>query len=283
MGLLTPNINDIPSRSNVELSCDFCGKHFFRMRKYVSEDIKANPRHPFYCGYDCMGRAKYSHINKICSNCSKPIKVANKDNRLNNFCSRSCSAIFHNAPRRKPKKEKIPRTPNPFLDVPCTNCSKIIQRKLKTVEKQKYFYCNKKCQATYANKTYNRAGRFGKNRSKAEDDLALIISTEFPDLKIVKNDRSTISGGLELDLWIPSLKIAIELNGPCHYIPLFGEEELEKTLFKDSFKKSECQKLSIHFFIINIMSAGKRLPSILSEAFETQIKPLILHLKKTAT
>lgn len=49
-----------------------------------------------------------------------------------------------------------------------------------------------------------------------------------------------------------------------------------RPLSKDELKKKECQRLGIRFFIINIMSAGKQLPQILSDAFTQQIKPLIL-------
>ena len=105
--------------------------------------------------------------------------------------------------------------------------------------------------------------------------MVAIIKKDFPNLNIIENDRKTLNG-LELDLYIPDKNLGIELNGPCHYIPIFGENELSKTQSKDVIKKETMQKLKIHFFQINIMGAGKKLPEILTRAYDEQIKPLLV-------
>ena len=74
-----------------------------------------------------------------------------------------------------------------------------------------------------------------------------IILNEFPNLQIIENDRTTIKGGLEIDLHIPSKNVAIELNGPCHYIPIFGTKELEKTQNKDLIKQQNTSELIMKY------------------------------------
>ena len=51
--------------------------------------------------------------------------------------------------------------------------------------------------------------RCGYHLSKNEDEIADIISNFYP---VERNNRS-ILGGLELDMYIPSCKVAIEYNG----------------------------------------------------------------------
>lgn len=177
------------------------------------------------------------------------------------YCSRKCAALSKGF--------------EPPVSTKCDNCGKNIQKFASSFKSHKHHFCNKSCQAIFANKTYNRSSRFGINKSRAESQLVEIIKKDFPNLHIKENDR-TILNGLELDLYIPDKNIGIELNGPCHYIPIFGQEELSKTQNKDIIKKETMQKLKIHFFQINIMGAGKKLNEILQNAYMQQIKPLLV-------
>lgn len=272
MGLLTPNIEQVRSRTEIDIECDYCHSQFRRIKKDAMQTLKRN-NGKIFCSRSC---ARDTRIAILCKFCGKTVKRRPTELGKNTFCSYRCSGFFYNTPKKKIRNSTKKLRPNTLANVNCSNCGKTIQRDRYAREHHKFFYCNRSCQAIYANKTYNRAGRFGRNRSKAEDELSALISTEFPNMGLVKNDRSTIVGGLELDLWLPSVKIAIELNGPCHYIPLFGTAELTRTMSKDEIKKQECQRLGIRLFIINIMGAGKRLPRILLDAFNNHIKPLIV-------
>lgn len=82
--------------------------------------------------------------------------------------------------------------------------------------------------------------------------------------------------GLEIDILIPEKNIAIELNGPCHYIPIFGEQELKKTQNKDIIKKQKMQDLKLHFFQINIMGNRKKSQNILQYSYDNYIKKLLI-------
>lgn len=49
--------------------------------------------------------------------------------------------------------------------------------------------------------------------SKAEKQVAEFIQAEFPDLELVENLRGGFMGMLELDIYVPALKLGIEFNG----------------------------------------------------------------------
>jgi len=42
---------------------------------------------------------------------------------------------------------------------------------------------------------------------------------------------------LEIDMFIPSLKAIIEVDGPSHFLPIWGEERLQKQIHSDTHKK----------------------------------------------
>ena len=52
-------------------------------------------------------------------------------------------------------------------------------------------------------------------------------------------------------IYIPSIKLAFELNGIFHYEPIFGEEKLEKIKSNDQNKFLICKKNNINLCIIN--------------------------------
>ena len=58
--------------------------------------------------------------------------------------------------------------------------------------------------------------------------------------------------GYELDIFVPCLELAIELNGIFHYEPIFGEEQLLKTQETDRKKVVKCRELGIKLFVINV-------------------------------
>lgn len=48
--------------------------------------------------------------------------------------------------------------------------------------------------------------------------------------KILENDK------LEVDLYVASLKLAIEIDGPSHYLPIWGEDTLQQNIKSDTQK-----------------------------------------------
>lgn len=72
----------------------------------------------------------------------------------------------------------------------------------------------------------------------------------YPNLEIFFNKKFAI--GSELDIYIPSLQLAIELNGIHHYKPIYGQKLLDKIILRDIKKLKECADKSIHFHSIDI-------------------------------
>ena len=48
--------------------------------------------------------------------------------------------------------------------------------------------------------------------------------------------KGLIEGNFEIDLLLPELNTIIEVDGPQHFLPLFGEEKLAETIKLDSVK-----------------------------------------------
>jgi len=72
----------------------------------------------------------------------------------------------------------------------------------------------------------------GKEGSKLEKFLLRKLSDggykiEFHKKNLIQNEK------LEIDLYIPKLQTIIEIDGPSHFLPVWGEERLQKQLNSD--------------------------------------------------
>ena len=63
------------------------------------------------------------------------------------------------------------------------------------------------------------------------------------------------SENLEIDLYIPELKTIIEVDGPSHFLPIWGEEKLQKQINADLRKSGAL--LSKGYIVIRIKSLGQ--------------------------
>lgn len=89
----------------------------------------------------------------------------------------------------------------------------------------------------------------GKEGSKLEKFIlerltGLGYSVEFHKKNLIPNQN------MEIDLYIPSLKTIIEVDGPSHFLPIWGQEKLNKQIKADSQKSGLI--LSKGFIIIRI-------------------------------
>lgn len=156
----------------------------------------------------------------------KQIKYAIKHNiNRGHYCSLKCKG--------KHMQENV--------ELNCVYCEKTFKKKKREyrITKNKNNFCSKSCAATYNNKHKSHGNR----RSKLELWLGEQITSIYPELEVHYNRKDTINS--ELDIYIPSLKFAIEINGIFHYEPIFGKEKLDKIKNNDERKFQACIENSI--------------------------------------
>jgi hypothetical protein len=160
------------------------------------------------------------------------------------------------------------------VDVICTNCG-IPFKKLhcQFLKSDPNHFHNRSCSATYLNKHK----KFGVNRSRAELLIESLVRRDFPDTEIQTNVRAVLDSGLEIDILLPEINIAIELNGPVHYFPIYGDEKFKKTKNNDLLKQIEIQEKGINLIVVDIsqMKYWKKTILLLTEYYNNYLKPII--------
>lgn len=149
------------------------------------------------------------------------------------FCSRPCVLKYNSV-------ERV-----------CPQCGKNVHRCKFEAAKSKNSFCSQSCSATYNNTHKTKGSRRSKLEKYLEEQLTLL----FPNLEILFNCKDVINS--ELDIYIPQLKLAIELNGIHHYQPIYGEEKLKKIQNNDSLKTEVCNKQLITLVTINTSNQKK--------------------------
>jgi len=73
-----------------------------------------------------------------------------------------------------------------------------------------------------------------KENSKIEKSLQRMLTRL--GYNVIMHKKNLVEGNFEIDLFLPELNTIIEVDGPQHFIPLFGEEKLQETIKMDSIK-----------------------------------------------
>lgn len=128
--------------------------------------------------------------------------------------------------------------------IKCENCNKEFYKAPFEQRKSKNHFCSRSCAATY-NNTHKKFGhRVSKLELFLQEELKKNYSYNFHF-----NRKDTINS--ELDIYIPELKLAFELNGIFHYEPIYGPEKLSQIQNNDNRKFQACLEKEIELCVID--------------------------------
>lgn len=146
------------------------------------------------------------------------------------FCSRPCRNLsFYKS-----------------ISIFCDQCGKAFQKRPSQVKIAKHNFCSRSCSCTYHNTHKTKGIRV----SKLEQWLATKLPELYPDLEFHFNRKDAINS--ELDIYIPSLRLAFELNGIFHYEPIYGKDKLSQIQNNDNRKYAACIEAGIELCIIDV-------------------------------
>jgi hypothetical protein len=183
------------------------------------------------------------------------------------FALRFCSLKCHHLKRVK----------DTHVEVACEQCGECVLKQISWIKKNKHNFCSRSCSARFQN-AHKTLG--SSRKSKAETYLAGLIRTDFKEIKVEENTRDVLPSGLELDIYLPALNLAIELNGPLHFFPIFGLNKLLSIQDKDIRKQVEAHTVGCQLIVLNT-SHYKYWPEtmrFLDEEYNQTIKAFIRDL-----
>lgn len=201
----------------------------------------------------------------VCNNCQKEFIRSKSDlstskKRSNHYyCSHQCRGEY--------------KTKHGRSNVVCKQCGQIFSKKNNEITRTKNNFCSRSCSATYNNQNKSK----GTRRSKLEQYIEKELLSLYPSLEILFNDREAINS--ELDIFIPSLKLAFELNGIFHYEPIYGQDKLDQIQNNDDRKFQACLEQGIELCIIDTSTqkyfkekTSKRFLSIIINLIEYKLE-----------
>ena len=133
-------------------------------------------------------------------------------------------------------------------------------------------FCSRSCAATFN----NRHKSYGYRRSKLEIYIEEQLAIDFPNLPIMFNSKTAIES--ELDIYVPSLSLAIELSGIVHYKPIYGIDKFMQIQNNDNHKIICCHERSIKLITIDVSTCSyyKQHPQ-----YYNQVQNILLHELRT--
>lgn len=116
-----------------------------------------------------------------------------------------------------------------------------------------------------------------KEGSKLEKFLKYELTKEGYIIETHKKDL-LINDNLEIDMYFPQLKAIIEIDGPSHFLPIWGEKKLQQQIKADQHKTGLI--LSKGFAIIRVKNLSDSMALSVQEDLKNQLVQLLESIKK---
>jgi hypothetical protein len=189
--------------------------------------------------------------NYKCDQCGKEgyKKPSLLKNRKNIFCCKECSDKF---------KDKR-------VEVICLVCQKVFLKEQCEIKRYGRHCCSKECGKLLR--------IFHKNWGSSRSKLEIYIENQMKNIFSFFIDYNNTETGYELDIYVPHLDLAIEINGIFHYKAIYGMKKLLRVQQIDKEKVVECKKRNIKLIVIDV-SNDKSTKKVFRERFE-QVLSLI--------
>lgn len=189
------------------------------------------------CSYSCSNTFRCESYKKkpICKCCGIEFyRVSPSKGRI--FCSKACETTH----KRKD-----------HVTIECQVCKKEM---LVSPAKRNKKFCSRKCMGVdYSKRQITHSPQY---RSYGECAIIVLLEKNYPNLKIIRNDRIQLNG-YELDIWIPELNTGIEYNGQHHFKPVYGEKVFLKTQEADKNKRHIANIKQIKLIDVNHLENGR--------------------------
>lgn len=210
----------------------------------------------------CLVCSSIFHTTKYRIKCRPKLKGRRNDQKygLPTFCSFSCAKQYRNRKRQ--------------LILSCTNCNKVIKKAKSTITENNF--CSQSCSAIYNNANKEHGTRI----SKIEKFIQVKLLEDFKNIIFHFNNKLAIKS--ELDIYIPELLLAFEINGVFHYKPIYGFDKLQKIKNNDIKKEQLCNDAGINLIVINCLNL-KKFTEIDALPYYKSIKEIICGTKKDRT
>jgi hypothetical protein len=95
---------------NIITICNFCKKEFEISKQRYNQNIRQ--KYNFYCSKECLINKQKTSKNITCAYCQKPIRKTllqiKRSKSGKNFCSKNCTAIYHNSISKRSGHKSLP-------------------------------------------------------------------------------------------------------------------------------------------------------------------------------
>lgn len=280
------------TKTNLQFCCQKCSRMYYSKndiaRQEWTEFEHTNPNGNFLFTKEDYDKVKgpKSRLQKLlpvkCLNCENTFYTSAAD--VKDFY---CSAV-HGVPKtnnlRFCSQKCFGESCKTGKELICDMCGKTFYRKLSEYNVERKYgkvFCSHECSQNflYTSDEVRKDRLFWSgSRSKCEKYLEYFLRMLFPDLQLDCCRRDVLNNRLELDLYFPEKKIAIEVNGQYHYRPVNDKhmDDFIKYQQRDKLKRQLCEEKGISLIEINTCDLST---FYFRKANEVVIKPTLDKLR----